>query len=63
MGPGDREEGADEDLEAVCFGLREDVAGRALQHGHVRCLFRERGEEGDGGGPRADDDDVLAGVV
>jgi hypothetical protein len=63
MGPGGGEDGADEDFEAVGRGLREDVTGGALQHGHVRDLFGEGGDEGYRRGTGADDDNGLVGVV
>ena len=63
MGPGGREDVADEDLEAVGGRLREDVAGRALEHGHVGGLFGQGGKEGNGRCTGADDDHAFAAVV
>lgn len=48
------------DGQIVACGRGEDVARRALQHGHVRTLRGERGSEGDGGGAAADQHDPLA---
>jgi hypothetical protein len=42
---------------------RDHVAGRALQHRHQLGLVRHRGDEGDGGGARADHDHAFAAVV
>lgn len=42
---------------------REHVAGRALQHGHLRCLPRQCGDHRHGGGAAADHHHGLAGVI
>lgn len=44
-------------------GPREDVAGTPLEHGYVGGLFRQNGDEGDGGGAAADDNDLPTRVV
>ena len=42
---------------------REHVAGRALQHGHLRRLLRQCGDHRHGGGAAADHHYGLAGVI
>lgn len=58
-----REQAAREGVERVDARDGEEVARAALEHGYVGGFVGEVGQEGDGCGAGADDDDLLVGVV